>query len=51
MNLQLFTDDAKALTLFLLNRRYRFEEGTRRVRRGDGIDEVPQIASRWTTCR
>ena len=30
VNLQLFTDDAKALTIFLLNRRYRFEEGTRR---------------------
>ena len=25
VNLQLFTDDAKALTIFLLNRRYRFE--------------------------
>jgi hypothetical protein len=43
VNLQLFTDDQKALTIFLLNRRYRFEEGTRRVRRGDHTDEVPQI--------
>lgn len=43
VSLQLFTDDEKALTMFLLNRRYRFEEGTRRVRRGDHTDEVPQI--------
>ena len=43
VNLQLFTDDHKALTIFLLNRRYRFEEGTRRMRRGDRTDEVPQI--------
>ena len=43
VNLQLFTDDQKALTIFLLNRRYRFEEGSRRVRRGDHTDEVPQI--------
>jgi hypothetical protein len=43
VNLQLFTDDPKSLTIFLLNRRYRFEEGARRVRRGDRTDEVPQI--------
>jgi hypothetical protein len=43
VNLQLFTDDPKSLTLFLLNRRYRFEEGSRRMRRGDGFTEVPQI--------
>jgi hypothetical protein len=43
VNLQLFTDDPKALTLFLLNRRYRFEEETRRKRRGDHLDDVPQI--------
>jgi hypothetical protein len=43
VNLQLFPDDSKALTLFLLNRRYRYEEGARRVRRGDGHVEVPQI--------
>ena len=43
VNLQLFTDDHKALTIFLLNRRYRFEESTRRVRRGDRTDAVPQI--------
>ena len=42
VNLQLFTDDPKALTLFLLNRRYRFEEGSRRMRRGEQVDEVPR---------
>jgi hypothetical protein len=44
VNLQLFTDDAKALTMFLLNRRYRFEEGSRKMRRGERLDEVPQIS-------
>ena len=44
VNLQLFTDDAKALTMFLLNRRYRFEQGTRNVRRGGRVEEVPQIS-------
>ncbi|HZZ92558.1 MAG TPA: hypothetical protein VFE23_08345 [Usitatibacter sp.] len=43
INLQLFTDDPKALTIFLLNRRYRFEENTRRMQRGGRFDEVPQI--------
>lgn len=43
VNLQLFTDDQKVLAMFLLNRRYRFEQGSRRVRRGDHTDEVPQI--------
>ena len=43
VNLQLFTDDPKSLTMFLLNRRYRFEEGSRRMRRSDGMGEVPQI--------
>jgi hypothetical protein len=43
VNLQLYTDDSKQLTMFLLNRRYRFEEGTRSVRRGGRVDEVPQI--------
>ena len=43
VNLQLFTDDPKALTLFLLNRRYRYEESSRRVRRGDGFVSVPQV--------
>ena len=43
VNLQLFTDDPKSLTMFLLNRRYRFEEGSRRMRRSDGVAEVPQI--------
>ena len=44
VNLQLFTDDAKALTMFLLNHRYRFEEGSRRVSRSGRLDEVPQIS-------
>jgi hypothetical protein len=43
VNLQLFTDDPKVLTMFLLNRRYRFEEGSRRMRLGDAFTEVPQI--------
>ena len=44
VNLQLFTDDPKALSMFLLNKRYRFDEGSRRVRRGGREDEVPQIS-------
>lgn len=43
VSLQLFTDDVKALQLFLLNRRYRFEESTRRLRRGDQVVDAPQI--------
>jgi len=43
VNLQLFTDDPKALTMFLLNRHMRFEEGTKRVRRGDPSSDVPQV--------
>ena len=43
VNLQLFTDDAKALSMFLLNKRYRFEEGTKSVRRGGKLEDVPQI--------
>jgi hypothetical protein len=43
VNLQLFTDDPKALTMFLLNRRMRFEEGTRRLRPGDSSSDVPQL--------
>jgi hypothetical protein len=43
VNLQLFTDDPKMLTLFLLNGRWRFEESTRRVRRNDQWVDVPQI--------
>lgn len=44
VNLQLYTDDAKALTMFLLNKRYRFEEGTTSVRRGGRMEEVPRIS-------
>lgn len=43
VDLQLFTDDPKALTLFLLNKRYRFEDGAKRVRCSDGWVEVPYI--------
>jgi hypothetical protein len=43
VNLQLYTDDAKALTMFLINRRYRFEEKSKSVRRGGRVEEVPQI--------
>ena len=43
VNLQLFTDDPKALAMFLLNKRYRFEEGSKRLRRGGGYEEVPQF--------
>jgi penicillin-binding protein 1A len=43
VNLQLFIDDPKVLTMFLLNRRYRFEEGSRRMRLGDAFTEVPQV--------
>jgi len=43
INLQLFADDTKALTMYLVNRRRRFEESTRRVRRGDQLVEVPHI--------
>ena len=44
VNLHLYTDDPKALSMFLLNKRYRFEEATRRVQRGGRFDEVPQIS-------
>ena len=48
VNLQLFTDDVKALQIFLLNRRYRFEEGSKRMNRGgDRAEEVPQITLEW----
>ncbi|HEX3062180.1 MAG TPA: hypothetical protein VHP55_05900 [Usitatibacter sp.] len=43
VNLQLFTDDPKSFPIFLLNRRYRYEEGSRRVRRGGRMEEVPQV--------
>jgi hypothetical protein len=44
VNLQLFTDDPKALAMFLLNKHYRFEEGSRRLKRGDRVEEVPQLS-------
>jgi hypothetical protein len=44
VNLQLYTDDPKALTLFLLNRRYRFDEGTRSLSRGGRMESFPHIS-------
>lgn len=43
VTLQLFVDDAKSLTLFLVNRRRRFEQGEKRVRVGDDWVDVPQF--------
>jgi hypothetical protein len=43
VNIQLFTDDPKALALHLLNRRVRFEEGSRRAWRGGESVELPQF--------
>ena len=43
VTLQLFADDVKALQMFLLNRRFRFEEDLRRMRLADQWVEVPQI--------
>lgn len=43
VTLQLFTDDPKALTLFLLNRRYRFEMAEKRVRIGDAWADLPLV--------
>lgn len=43
VTLQLFADDPKSLTLFLVNRRRRFEQGQRRVRLGDAWVDVPQF--------
>jgi len=44
VNLQVFTDDPKALTVFFLNRRCRFEQGARSVRRAGRMEEVPQLS-------
>ena len=43
VTLQLFTDDPKALTLFLLNRRYHFEMAEKRVRIGDAWADLPLV--------
>jgi hypothetical protein len=42
VTLQLFADDPKALALFLVNRRYRFEQAEKRVRIADDWVDVPQ---------
>jgi hypothetical protein len=43
VTLQLFADDPKSLTLFLVNRRRRFEQSEKRVRVGDDWVDVPQF--------
>jgi len=43
VTLQLFADDPKALALFLVNHRHRFEQGEKRVRVGDDWVDVPQF--------
>ncbi|MBL0142207.1 MAG: hypothetical protein IPP91_09015 [Betaproteobacteria bacterium] len=43
VTLQLFADDSKSLALFLVNRRYRFEQDEKRVRVGDDWVDVPQF--------
>ena len=43
VTLQLFADDTKSLALFLVNRRYRFEQAEKRVRVGDDWVDVPQF--------
>jgi hypothetical protein len=43
VQLHLFIDDAKALTMYLVNHRYRFEPGERRVRIADDWVDVPQM--------
>ena len=42
VTLQLFADDPKSLALFLVNRRYRFDQAEKRVRLGDEWAQVPQ---------
>ena len=42
VTLQLFADDPKSLALFLLNRRFRFDQDEKRVRLGDDWVLVPQ---------
>jgi len=43
VTLQLFADDPKSIALFLVNRRYRFEQAEKRVRIGDDWVDVPQF--------
>ncbi len=43
VQLHLYTDDAKALTMYLVNHRHRFEIGERRVRIGDDWVDVEQV--------
>jgi len=43
VTLQLFADDPKAIALYLVNRRVRFEQAHRRTRVGDDWVDVPQF--------
>jgi len=43
VNVHLFPDDAKALSLFLVNRSYPHEQGACRLQRGGALVEVPQV--------
>jgi hypothetical protein len=43
VTIQLFADDAKSLALFLVNRRFRFEQAEKRVRVGEDWVDVPQF--------
>jgi hypothetical protein len=43
VTLQLFADDPKSIALFLVNRRYRFDQAEKRVRIGDDWVDVPQF--------
>lgn len=43
VTLQLFADDPKNIALFLVNRRYRFDQAEKRVRIGDDWVDVPQF--------
>lgn len=43
VTIQLFAEDAKSLALFLVNRRFRFEQAEKRVRVGEDWVDVPQF--------
>lgn len=44
VNLQVFADDPKAFTLFVLNRRHPFDQAEKRVRLGDRTLAVPVVS-------
>ena len=47
IDLQLFTDDAKAVELFLLNRKLPYEVSERRCRVGDQVRDIPVLHLDW----